>query len=241
MAVVTIVERGCRGCTLCVDTCPVDVFELDQAESLARVARPEDCIGCLSCDYVCPSGCIEVGDVEVLRPFHRISNHVALLERFLQVPPAAWVLTPEDLAEAEKDVAARLIALADAVVEIMGRGHKAVGRRAGAVAAAHMPEMYESAGLEQVLPALERQLGEAFALRFEGGDHGIDARFSPCGLCQVVTDAGQRPGEAVLCEIFHEYLAGLLTAYAGARVRHELLEAGSTCSLRLTTDGPEGA
>lgn len=238
MATVNIVERGCRGCTLCVDTCPVDVFELDQAEYLARVVRAEDCIGCLSCDYACPSGCIEVGDVEALRPFHRISNHVALLERFLQVPPAAWVLTPEDLAEAQKDVAARLIALADAVVEIMGRGHKAVGRRAGAVAAAHMPEMYEHAGLDEVLQALQRQLGEAFALRFSSGDDGLEARFAPCGLYRVVTDAGQRPGEAVLCEIFHEYLAGLLTAYAGETLRHELVAAGSTCSLRLTTTAP---
>jgi hypothetical protein len=38
----------------------------------------------------------------------------------------------------------RLKALADALKEIMGRGQKAVGRSAGNLAAAHMPEMYET-------------------------------------------------------------------------------------------------
>jgi hypothetical protein len=54
----------------------------------------------------------------------------------------------------------------------------------------------------------------------------------------VVTGAGQQPGEAVLCEVFHEYLAGLLTAYAGKTLRHELVAAGSTCSLGITTTAP---
>ena len=54
----------------------------------------------------------------------------------------------------------------------------------------------------------------------------------------MVTGAGQQPGEAVLCEIFHEYLAGLLTAYAGKTLRHELVAAGSTCSLGITTTAP---
>ena len=55
MATVTIIERGCRGCSLCVDVCPVDVFEQNAAKQKAEVARPKDCIGCLSCVYVCPA------------------------------------------------------------------------------------------------------------------------------------------------------------------------------------------
>jgi 2-oxoglutarate ferredoxin oxidoreductase subunit delta len=233
MAEITIVERGCRGCTLCVDVCPVEVFDYDQERELATVARPDDCIGCLSCVYVCPSRCVEVSGVEVLRPFHRIEGHAGLIERFLQEEVAGETLTDGDLDEAHRDVAARLVALADAVVETMGRGHKAVGRRAGAVAAIHMPEIYEDRSLTAVLARLEEEIGEGFNLTTSASDNQIDLRFAPCGLCRVVEEAGQTVGEAVLCEIFHEYLAGLLSEYSGTTYRFELPQVGQTCEMRL--------
>jgi NAD-dependent dihydropyrimidine dehydrogenase PreA subunit len=120
---------------MCVDLCPVDVFEYDDQQDVAVVARQQDCIGCLSCSYMCPSQCVDVGDVEMMRPFHRIPSHVSLAERLLQAAAPGAVLTTEDHEEASSDVAARLLALADAIVEIMGRGYKPVGRRAGAAAA----------------------------------------------------------------------------------------------------------
>jgi NAD-dependent dihydropyrimidine dehydrogenase PreA subunit len=233
MAGVSITERGCRGCTLCVDLCPVDVFDHDADRDLAVVARQQDCIGCLSCSYVCPSQCVEVSNVEVLRPFHRIPSHVALVQRLLQVPAAATELTAEDHQEAHRDVSARLVALADAIVEIMGRGCKPVGRRAGAAAAAHMPEMYEERGLERLLGGLERQFGRAFELGFETTENTAELTFSPCGLCRVVEGAGQTVGEAVLCEIFHEFLAGLLSEYTGTTYRYEMPDVGATCRMVL--------
>jgi len=234
MATVTIVERGCRGCTLCVDTCPVAVFEHDAARDQAVVRRPEDCIGCFSCVYVCPSRCVDVGEVEMLRPFHRIEEHVAFIERFLQEPAVSRSLSGDDWEEARRDVAARLTALVNTVVETMGRGHKPVGRRAGALAAAHMPEMYEQLDLESLLGALQRRFGAAFALTYALRDDTVDLTFSPCGLCAVVEAAGEKVGEAVLCELFHEYLAALVGAFAGATYRHELPQAGATCRMTLT-------
>lgn len=233
MAQVAIVERGCRGCSLCVDTCPVEVFDRDDERDLAVVSRPEDCIGCLTCFYVCPSQCVEVTEVEILRPFHRIEGHVALIERFLQEKAAASTLTEEDLAEAHADVAARLQALAHAVVEIMGRGHKPVGRRAGSVAAIHLPEVYEEKGLENVLAGLQRRFVGAFPFDFKlsGGD--VELVFNPCGLCKVVQDAGETVGEAVLCELFHEYWAGLLTEYVGTTYKFEMPKTGPVCEMKL--------
>lgn len=234
MATVTIVERGCRGCTLCVDTCPVQVFEHDAALNQAVVRRPEDCIGCLSCVYVCPSRCVDVGEVEPLRPFHRIEEHVALVERFLQEPTASRSLSGDDWEEARLDVAARLSALAHTVVETMGRGHKPVGRRAGTLAAAHMPEMYDEVDLDTVLGALQRRFGAAFSLSYAVTDSTVDLTFAPCGLCAVVEAAGEKVGEAVLCEIFHEYLAALVGSFAGSTYRFELPQAGATCRMTLT-------
>ena len=230
---VRIHERGCRGCTLCVDLCPVDVFDFDGERQLALVARSEDCIGCLSCRYVCPSACIELGGVEELRPFHRIEGHARLIERFLQAQPASTALTDEDWQEAWLDVAARLKALSAAVVETMGRGHRPVGRRAGAVAAAHLPEVYEHRDLDHILEGLRRQLGGAFDNRHRIDGTQVELDFEPCALCDIVRGAGETVGQAVLCELFHEYLAGLLSEHAGVPYKYEVPQAGDHCRMRL--------
>ena len=201
--------------------------------SRAVVSRPQDCIACLSCEYLCPSRCIEVGDYEVLRPFHRIEEHAALIERFLQEKTASRTLTSDDIAEATRDTAARLHALADAVVETMGRGHKPVGRRAGAVAAAHLPEMYEEKGLDRVLAGMKREFRNSFDFEHTMAGDSVEMTFSPCALCKIVKDAGQEVGKAILCEMFHEYWAGLFSAYTGTSYRCEVPKAGDVCEMRI--------
>ena len=233
MATVKIIDRGCRGCEMCVDICPVDVFERDEAQEIAVVKREQDCIGCLSCRYICPSQCIDVEDIEELRPFHRIEQHKQLLEKFLQQRAVSDALTADDIEEARLDVAARLMALASTIVETMGRGHRPVGRRAGAVAATHLPEVYDETGLEGVLQGMQRLFGEAFKFDYSLSDDNIDLVFKPCGLCRVVRDAGETVGEAVLCEVFHEYWAGLLTTYLGRTYKYDIPRAGDECEMRL--------
>lgn len=233
MATVSIIDRGCRGCEMCVDICPVDVFERDDAQEIAVVKREQDCIGCLSCRYICPSQCIDVGDIEQLRPFHRIEEHKMLIERFLQQRTATDALTTDDIEEARLDVAARLMALAGTVVETMGRGHRAVGRRAGAVAATHLPEVYDESGLDGVLKGMQRLFGEAFKFEYALSGDDIGLIFKPCGLCRVVEDAGETVGKAVLCEVFHEYWAGLITTYVGKTYKYDIPHAGAECEMKL--------
>lgn len=235
MPVVAIEDRGCRGCTMCADVCPVNVFEVDEGLRLARVARTQDCMGCLSCYYICPSKCIEVSEVEELRPFHRIEEHTALVEKFLQGKSATSTLAEADFTEAWTDVSARLNALASAVVECMGRGYKAVGRRAGMVAATHLPEMYEQKGLEELLARMQALFRQTFAFDFVLTGERVDMTFAPCGLCQVVEDRGEKVGEAVLCTLFHEYWSGLFSAFTGKNYRWELPQAGKTCKMVLDT------
>ncbi|MCG3191755.1 MAG: hypothetical protein DIJKHBIC_00983 [Thermoanaerobaculia bacterium] len=232
MPAVRIIDRGCRGCELCVDFCPVKVFERTSDER-AAVKRQEDCIGCLSCVYLCPSRCIEVEGVPVLRPFHRIEEHAALIERFLQEKSGTSTLTPADWEEARKDLAARLLALSATVVETIGRGSKAMGRRAGALAATHLPEMYEEAGLDRVLASMKHRFRGAFEFDYSLSGERADLHFHPCGLCQVVEEAGEKVGEAVLCQLFHEYWAGLLTAFVGSQYRCEVPVAGRECRMEL--------
>jgi len=219
---------------LCVDICPVDVFEFNEEKNLAEVKRPDDCIGCLSCYYACPSQCIEITEVEHIRPFYRIEKNVAFVEQFLQTKPADRELREEELDFAYQEVGILLSAFADAITEILGRGHKSVGRRAGTVAAAHLPEMYEEKGLDELLRAMRERFGASFDFSYTlSEDSHIDLAVQPCGLLQAVRNAGETPGKSDLCLLFHEYWAGLISAFTGSNYVYELLEAGDRCALKL--------
>ena len=234
MPSVSITENGCRGCTLCVDLCPVDVFGLDEQGTLAKVNSSVDCIGCLSCVYACPSHCITVDDVKLIRPFHRIEENVALVEQFLQTPTAVQSLTQEELNQAYHEVGILLSAFAEAITEILGRGHKSVGRRAGTVAAAHLPEIYEETVLDDLLKAMNRRFGSSFDFQYTISDKAeVDLCVQPCGLLQAIRTAGEKPGESVLCLLFHEYWAALVSSFTGSKYSYRVLEAGDKCCMKL--------
>ncbi len=231
--------KGCRYCSLCKDVCPTDVFELDEVAGVAWAARAGDCIGCASCEYVCPSRCLTLSDVVRQRPFYRIEGDAALVARFLQRAPASTALTPDDLDEALRDVGVRLSALGDSVVETMGRGLRAVGRRSGKLAAEHLPEMYEGRDLDDVLRRMQRRFAGSFSFRatVAPGSDAVAIDFEACAIERVVRGRGQQPGEAVLCVLFHEYWAGLLSEFAGQSYAVEAADPGRACSLRLVVRG----
>jgi 2-oxoglutarate ferredoxin oxidoreductase subunit delta len=56
---VSIEEKWCKGCGLCVYSCPRGVLELNEISKCA-VINPEDCIGCLQCENICPDLAITV-------------------------------------------------------------------------------------------------------------------------------------------------------------------------------------
>ena len=55
----------CTGCGTCVDTCPVEVFELQELPEYPNTqksvpVREEECIMCLACTTQCPEEAITV-------------------------------------------------------------------------------------------------------------------------------------------------------------------------------------
>ncbi len=231
---IQIAEKGCRGCGICVDLCPVDVFEFDNSKELAKVTAAFDCIGCLSCIYACPSQCIVASEVELIRPFHRREESVTLVEQFLQVQPMASSLTEEEIAIAYNEIGILLSAFSMVIGEILGRGHKTVGRRAGSVAASHLPEMYENRGLEGFLRGMRGRFGSGFDFDHHYDEEGaVYLNIQPCGLLQAVRATGAEPGDSSLCLLFHEYWAGLISSFAGRPYSYEVRKAGDECVLKL--------
>jgi 2-oxoglutarate ferredoxin oxidoreductase subunit delta len=63
---VVVNTQRCKGCNLCVVSCPTDVLELQPREVNDRgyhyvyMRNPEECIGCFNCGTVCPEGCLTV-------------------------------------------------------------------------------------------------------------------------------------------------------------------------------------
>lgn len=233
MAQVTIEERGCRGCTLCVDVCPGDVFNYDEQKELASVGRTVDCIGCYSCYYLCPSQCIGISDCHIQRPFYRIEDNVAFIERFVQAKMTTASLSPEDWDEAYSDVTSTMTSLSKAIVEMIGRATGAVGRKSGMMAAAHLPEMYEEKSVEGIISAMQRQFKHAFDFEPQISGEEINLTFNGCGLNRVVTKTGEEVGKATLCTLFHAYLAGLLSAYTGTNYKYEAPQTGDVCVVKL--------
>ncbi len=83
MLKMTIHKSACRGCQMCVDICPTQVFEYDKDQELAVVARVEDCIACLSCKYICPSNAIYHEDYHRVKNFYRDLAYCERMEKFL--------------------------------------------------------------------------------------------------------------------------------------------------------------
>jgi NAD-dependent dihydropyrimidine dehydrogenase PreA subunit len=235
MPTITIEQSGCRACDLCVEICPTDVLEMDASNEVAKVVRADDCIGCTSCMYICPSRCLEVTDYLEQRPFHRIEENAAIISKFLQKSPATALLTEADYDEALRDISTRISALADTMAETVGRGQKALGRQAGQLAAAHLPELYESTSIEEALEKLNERFKNCFSFSPVVSDGGakISLDFDGCALRGVVRRAGQTPGESTLCVMFHEYIAGLMGAFTKKRYQTEMVEVGEMCVMKL--------
>jgi NAD-dependent dihydropyrimidine dehydrogenase PreA subunit len=60
MVTVIVNKEACDGDGVCVDVCPVDVFDL--VDDKAVPTRADDCILCMACVSACPTLAITVED-----------------------------------------------------------------------------------------------------------------------------------------------------------------------------------
>jgi len=58
MPTITVDKKKCDGDGVCVDTCPMNVYELVKGQ--ADPVRADDCIMCMACVNACPNQAITV-------------------------------------------------------------------------------------------------------------------------------------------------------------------------------------
>ena len=58
--------EGCKGCNLCVISCPTDCLAINTSDTnsfglhYAFLKHEEDCIACMNCSVICPDAAITV-------------------------------------------------------------------------------------------------------------------------------------------------------------------------------------
>lgn len=60
---ITIEERWCKGCALCVNYCPQKILYIGD-DFKVHVSDESECLGCYLCEYRCPDFAISVNEVK---------------------------------------------------------------------------------------------------------------------------------------------------------------------------------
>ncbi|MFW6324562.1 MAG: hypothetical protein ACOC0U_05805, partial [Desulfovibrionales bacterium] len=78
------------------------------------------------------------------------------------------------------------------------------------------------------------RLGSSFDFSYSLSESNeIKLEVQPCGLLQAVKNAGEKPGESVLCLLFHEYWAALISSFTNKPYSYKMQQAGEKCSMTL--------
>jgi len=89
--------------------------------------------------------------------------------------------------------------------------------------------------LPQLLAALRRRFAHAFEFeaQVDAGTASATLTFPACAMHKVVASQGEVAGTANLCELFHEYFAGLMSAFTGKSYAATTQNAVGQCTVKF--------
>jgi L-aspartate semialdehyde sulfurtransferase ferredoxin len=228
MIEITIDEKACVGCTLCVDYCQTKVFSFNEEKRVAEIAKPNECFGCLSCSEVCPATAIEHTGVTLSEAYYHDPRALKLASA-MKADSRHEPNVPKDGEQWEKaltDLGVRLLSIASVFKQTVGSGLPAVGTLAGRTLAGQLPRYRVCRSLEEALLLARDQFAPTWELesRLEGTDK-LTIEVKGCfvrDLCRRENiDLG---GE--LCTLFFYYLTGYIAKMGNARLRLMQAERG---------------
>jgi ferredoxin len=221
MIAVTVDEKACVSCTLCVEICPTDVLTFSEERDLPEVAVPEECFGCLSCSEICPAAAIDHEGAVASRCFHHDPHVLAIASRLSTNGARRLAVMTEgaDLEGALDDLAVRLRSMAAVLEDILGGGVAPVGLLAGRTLATQLPRYRVPGDRGELLALTREQFAPAWDLTFAEADSGdLTIGVRDCFVREVCHREGLALGGA-LCVLFFNYLSGYLSKMGGLRLR----------------------
>jgi len=163
MITITVDEKACVGCELCVDTCPTKVFAYDQANAVLKVDKGAACFGCLACSEICPAAAISHDGVALSDSTYADSYALALADKLATGVPRQIKLTDagQKRSEALGDLAVTLLSVASVLKQTLGAGVGAVGLLAGRTLGNQLPRYRVPKDFQEVLEIAKDELSPA--------------------------------------------------------------------------------
>jgi len=229
-------REACVGCSLCVDECPTDVFEFDEAEALPVVKKEIECFGCLSCLEICPAEAITHEGVEHSRNFYHDNYALEMAARL--TPGIAQAVDETGRTEERKalnDLGIRLLSMAAVFRQTMSGSLPAVGTMAGRTLANQLPRYRVPESVEEVYAMAVDQFRPSWNLNFEAKNDQLTVTATDCFIRELCVSEGIELG-GDLCVLFYNSLAGYLGRTSGMRYKLESMEPGEhQCAYRIRT------
>lgn len=229
MIEITVDEKACVGCALCVDACATGVFTFNEDKRTVEVSKPKECFGCLSCSEICPATAIDHQGINLSQAYYHDPRALKLASamgadhcRAPNVP-----LEKEQWRGALTDLGVRLLSIASVFRQTVGSGLPAVGAMAGRTLAGQLPRYQRCGSLEEALRLAREQFQPAWKIEpvLEGTDK-LTITVRECfvrELCQK--EKIELGGE--LCILFFHYLNGYISKMGNARLRLMKAERGA--------------
>jgi NAD-dependent dihydropyrimidine dehydrogenase PreA subunit len=215
---VQIDEKACRGCEICIDACPTQVFAFDQAKRLPEVKKPTSCFGCLACAEQCPANAIQHQGVPQVINFYHDPYALALASKLTGNGPAVAQADAAAVKKGIDDLGVRLLSLAAVLKATLSSGLPAVGTFAGRTLAAQLPRYQPPKTTEEVFELAKRQFAPAWDLEFKPEGDTLHIGIKTCFLRELCAKQQIELG-GDLCTLFFNYLAGYLGRMGKMRLR----------------------
>ena len=218
---IKIDEDACVGCTLCVDECPTDVFEFDEAKAVPVVKHEKECFGCFSCSEICPAEAITHEGAELSNNFYHESHAMDLAEKLVPGSEHAVDIADENQQSAALgDLGIRLLSIASVFRHTLGGSMPAVGTMAGRTLANQLPRYQEPETFEDVLDLAQKQFSPSWDMKFSEEGEQLTVETGTCFIRELCAREGIELG-GDLCVLFYNNLAGYLGKMSGIRLKLE--------------------
>lgn len=220
MITISIDEKACVGCELCVLICPTKVYSFDAERGVPKVDKPKECFGCRYCAEECPADALTHDGLIRSRHFYHQPYAMNVAAKLGCNGNASNLLStdPAAIDAAMEDLSVRVTALGAVLKTTLGSGLAGVGTFAGRVLSRQLPRYQTPTCLEDTWKVAQQEFSPAWDLHFATEGETLTVTVKDCyvrELCQK----GRTELGGEICTLFANYLAGYLNGMGKLRLR----------------------